>query len=165
MARIGLALAATALGVLAAAVAPLAAAQGTVWKCIDADGRPHYTNVKEEAKGPNCKIVSESKVSTVPAGKAPAAVNTPTPASFPRVDADTQKSRDASRRKILEDELAAELKSLADAKAKLKEQEEVRNGDERNYQKVLDRLKPFQDTVERHEKNVAALQREIANLK
>lgn len=164
MARIGKAVGATAL-VVAAVAAPLAVAQGTVWKCMDADGRSHYTNVKDEAKGPNCKIVSETKVSTVPAGKAPAAVSTPTPASFPRVDKDTQKSRDESRRKILQDELATEQRSLTDAKAKLAEQEAIRNGDERNYQKVLDRLKPFQDTVERHEKNISALQRELANLR
>jgi hypothetical protein len=165
MARIGKALAAAALGVLGAAVAPMAVAQGTVWKCADADGRPHYTNVKEEAKSPTCKVVSETKVSTVPAGKVPSAVSTATPASFPRVDKDTQKSRDDSRRKILEDELANEMRGLSEARSRLAEQEAVRNGDEKNYQKVLDRLKPFQETVDRHEKNVSALQREIANLR
>lgn len=37
---------------------------------------------------------------------------------------------------------------LARAKIALAEQEEVRNGDERNYQRKLDRLKPFQDKVQ-----------------
>ena len=46
---------------------------------------------------------------------------------------------------------------LARAKIALAEQEEVRNGDERNYQKKLDRLKPFQDKVEELQKALDAL--------
>jgi len=152
-----------ALAVTALAAMPLAHAQSTVWKCVDGEGRSHYTNVKEEAKGTGCRIVSEGKVSTVPAAKLAAA--TPTPATFPKVDKDTQKTRDDGRRKILEDELATENRSLDEAKAKLAEQEAIRNGDEKNYQKVLDRLKPFQDTVDRHERNIAALQRELSALR
>ena len=53
---------------------------------------------------------------------------------------------------------------LADARKKLTEQEAIRTGDEKNYQRVLDRLKPFQDTVEVHQKNVEALKRELVNL-
>jgi hypothetical protein len=159
MARLTQTLAAAALGAVAAAVSPLAAAQNTVWKCTDADGRPHYTNVKEEAKAPTCRVVVESKVSTVPASAlAPAAARpnaaaTPTPANFPRVDAGTQKARDESRRKILEDELAAEQRSLSDARAKLTDPSDA------------GQRKPLQETVERHERNIAALQREIGNLK
>ncbi len=53
---------------------------------------------------------------------------------------------------------------LADARKKLAEQEAIRTGDEKNYARVLERLKPFRDSVEVHEKNVEALKREIANL-
>ena len=88
-----------------------------------------------------------------------------TPPNFPRVDKDTQKSRDDGRRRILEDELTTEEKGLSDAKSKLAEQEGVRNGDEKNYQRVLDRLKPYQEAVERHERNVSALKRELAALR
>ncbi len=41
----------------------------------------------------------------------------------------------------------------------------MRHGDERNYQRVLDRLKPFQEAVERHERNVAALKKELGALR
>ena len=41
----------------------------------------------------------------------------------------------------------------------------MRYGDERNYARVQERLKPFQETVAMHEKNIASLQQEIANLK
>jgi hypothetical protein len=81
------------------------------------------------------------------------------------VDPETQRLRDETRRKILESELSVEAKSLADAKVKLAEQETVRNGNERNFQKVIDRLQPYQETVERHERNVMALQQELTRLK
>jgi hypothetical protein len=160
---------------LAAFVAAPALAQDTVWRCSEGDGRQHYTNIKKETEGKNCQVVTK-EVSVVPAPAAAgtrypvpgpvapqgtAATATTTPPGFPRVDRDTQRARDESRRKILQDELATEEKSLADARAKLTEQESVRHGDERNYQRVLDRLKPYQEAVERHERNVAALRKEI----
>jgi septal ring factor EnvC (AmiA/AmiB activator) len=135
---------------------------GTVWKCVEADGRSHYTNIKKDTEGKNCTVVTK-EVSVVPAAKPPAAAAAPP--NFPKVERDTQKARDDGRRKILEDELAAEQQGLADAKAKLTEQESQRFGDEKNYQRMLDRLKPFQDEVERHERNIAALNKELANLK
>ena len=140
---------------------------GTVWRCLEQDGRSaHYTNIKKETEGKQqCTVVTrEVSVVSAPA-PAPRAAATPTPPGFPRVDKDTQKSRDDGRRRILEDELTTEEKGLSDAKAKLAEQEGVRNGDEKNYQRVLDRLKPYQDAVERHERNVSALKRELAALR
>jgi hypothetical protein len=82
-----------------------------------------------------------------------------------RVDASTQRKRDDERRQILEEELAREQDALSEARRALAEQESIRSGDERNYQRVLDRLKPYQETVEMHEKNIASIKREMANLK
>jgi hypothetical protein len=145
-----------------------AQAPGTVWKCIEADGRPHYTNIKKETEGKQCTVVTK-EVSVVPGAQPPQAGRQggaeKSASDFPKVDRDTQKARDASRRRILEDELATEEKGLVDAKAKLAAQEAVRYGDEKNYQRVLDRLKPFQDAVERHERNIAALKKELAGLR
>lgn len=150
---------------IALVATPWASAQGTVWRCLE-DGRAHYTNIKKETEGKTCTVVSRevSVVSALPpsAAVAPASAR---PANFPRVDRETQKARDDTRRRILEDELSAEERSLAEARAKLAEQEGVRNGDERNYQKVLDRLQPLKDTVERHERNVFALKKEISSLR
>ena len=140
---------------------------GTVWRCMEQDGRSaHYTNIKKETEGKQqCTVVTrEVSVVSAPAPQQRSAA-TPTPPNFPRVDRDTQKSRDDGRRRILEDELTTEAKGLSDARAKLAEQEGIRNGDEKNYQRVLDRLKPFQDAVERHERNIAALKKELAGLR
>jgi hypothetical protein len=85
--------------------------------------------------------------------------------SFPKVDGETQKKRDDERRRILETELANEQQQLEEARQKLAEQEAVRTGDERNYQRFLDRVQPFRDTVANHERNIEAIRREISNLK
>lgn len=136
---------------------------GDTFKCIDANGRATYTNMKEEAKGKNCTIVMR-EISVVPATPVPrAAATNPSPAGFPKVDPATQKNRDGARRRILEEELGGEEKALAGAKAELIEQEGIRTGDEKNYQRVLDRLQKYKDEVERHQKNVDALKKELGN--
>jgi hypothetical protein len=100
----------------------------------------------------------------------PAAAQSPAPqggapADRPRVDPVTQRQRDDDRRNILEAELLAEEERLAEAKRQLAEQESIRTGDERNYQRVLERLKPYQEAVAQHEKNISALRQEIGNLR
>ena len=155
--RLGLASALTC-----ALVAP---AWGDTFKCMDANGRATYTNMKEETKGKNCTVVMR-EISVVPATPvARPGTASPSPAGFPKVDPATQKSRDDSRRRILEEELSGEEKALAQAKAELTQQESIRTGDERNYQRVLDRLQKYKDEVERHEKNVQALKKELSNVK
>ncbi|MGH8680529.1 MAG: hypothetical protein ACREVP_03365 [Burkholderiales bacterium] len=137
--------------------------QGTVWKCVEADGRAHYTNIKRETDGKQCTVVTK-EVSVVSPPSRPAAAEK-AGSGFPKVDRETQRTRDESRRRILEDELTAEEKGLIDAKAQLAAQEAVRYGDEKNYQRVLDRLKPYQDAVERHARNISALRKELAGLR
>jgi hypothetical protein len=149
-------------------------AHAEIYECVDGSGNKRFTNIVSEAKG--CKVLNVGPVGpptpaapAVPAtaGKAsPARPSaTPTPANFPRVDAQTQNSRDNDRRRILENELGNEQKLLDQAKKELAAQESTRGGDERNYQRVLDRLEPFKKKVKLHEDNVANLRREIANMR
>jgi hypothetical protein len=151
---------------VAALVFVLAApARGDTFKCIDANGRATYTNMKEETKGKNCSVVMR-EISVVPAvPPARSAAANPSPAGFPKVDPATQKNRDGARRRILEEELSGEEKALVQAKTELTEQESVRTGGEKNYQRVLDRLQKYKDEVELHEKNVEALKKELSNAK
>jgi len=133
----------------------------------DAEGNVTYTNVTE-APPRGAKKVRCFKAASTP----PASTSAPAPPkqkqsgeNFPKVDRDTQRQRDAARRSILEDELAKEQESLQEARRQLEEQESVRLGNERNYQRYLDRVQPFREAVETHERNVQALQRELNNLR
>lgn len=151
------------------AVMPAATALAQVpatYRCLDDNGRSTYTNVKEEMAGKKCTLVSR-EVSVVPAQSAPArppqpSSKAPSPASNAAAKANSASSRATDRRRILMEELSDEEKRLAEAKQKLADQQAVRSGDERNYQRVLDRLKPYVDAVEQHEKNISQLKRELA---
>ncbi len=141
----------------------LFAQSNTVWRCIDSTGRARYTNVAAETAGQQCAVVTREVMvapSPPPAVRAPLA-----PSSTAAADPAAQRSREGARRRILDDELKSEQAALARARELLAEQEGIRNGDERNYQRVLDRLQPFQDSVANHLKNVDALEREINRLK
>lgn len=152
---------------------PAAPAYAEVYKCTDAQGRITYTNDRTLARG--CKALDSGQpVSTVPAPPrraatpprpaAPAASSSAA-AGFPQVSPADQRGRDQSRRQLLEAELASEQDALQAAEAALAEQEAIRLGDERNYQKVLDRLQPFRSRVDLHKRNIDALRGEIARLR
>lgn len=150
------------LSLLLAATATTATAD-TLYKCIDTSGVVLYTNQKSGGK--NCAVLSQDKsVSTYAAPPRPAAHN-PSPSDFPRVSEDAQKGRDSDRRRILEQELTSEQQKLEQARKDLVEGEAERRGDERNYQKYLDRVQQLKDGVALHERNLEALRREMGNLK
>jgi hypothetical protein len=144
----------------------LAASPATadIWECVDESGNKRFTNIKSEAKGCKLLAVSAPNIVVPPPGKAPGKA-APRPADFPRVDGDTQKSRDSERRRILEQELGNEQRLLDQARKELADQESQRLGSERNYQRVLERLEPFKKKVKLHEDNVANLRRELASVK
>ena len=139
---------------------PALAQVETIWSCKDSNGRTHVTNLKEDTVGKDCRIVQQQRVTVVPAAK-PGAKS---PAGFPKETTSDRASSKAKQRDTIERELTQEQSMLADAKKKLADQEAVRSGDEKNYARVLERLKPYKDTVEVHEKNVEALKRELNNL-
>lgn len=155
---------------LALVAAPVARAD--IYKYVDAQGNVNYTNLPANLPSKAERVVVERGSSLVPppdpaagtasgSGKARTA---PTPGSFPRVDGDTQRKRDDQRRAILDNELQAEQRALDQSRQALAEGKEVRLGNERNYQKYLDRLKELQDAVDTHQANIDALQKEIGNL-
>lgn len=141
-----------------------------VYKCVETDPatgetRVTYTNTTQ---GKNCTRLSQDlPVSSVPGARLPKAKAAPTSsgAGFPRVSESDQRKRDNDRRAILEAELEAEENALEAARKELAEADAVRFGNEKNYQRKLDRLKPFQETVEQHERNVEALKKEMRNLR
>ena len=151
------------------AVPAIALGQATeIYKCVDGTGRPLYTSDKRDTNGKKCELVSR-EVNVVP-GQRP---NTGKPTAgasrelgrFPRetpAQAQTAKGR---QREILEKELATEQAALSKARQDLAEQEAVRSGEERNFARVEERLRPFKDNIETHQKNIEALRRELSNLR
>jgi hypothetical protein len=135
-------------------------AQADIWECTDDSGNRRFTNIKAESKG--CKLIDVAPINTMSSGK-PQAASKATPKDFPKVDGDTQRQRDAERRKILDQEMANEQKLLDQARRELSEQESQRLGSERNYQRVLDRLEPYKKKVKLHEDNIASLRRELTS--
>jgi hypothetical protein len=156
--------------VLGLLCAPCAHAQSVTYRCVDANGRSTYTNVKEEMTGKKCTVVSR-EVSVVPAQQfAPqpskGGNGAAKAAGGERVDASTQRNRDETRRKILQEELDSAEKRLTEARQKLTEQDSSRSAEERAMpQRALERLKPYQEEVGREEQNVASLRRELSNLR
>jgi len=128
--------------------------QSQVYKCPDASGRPTYTNIKKDTVGKNCTVVAK-EVQVVPSQ----------PTSSGSTKSSAAVDRNESRRKILESELQNEQQLLSDAQAKLTEQESIRSGDERNYARVQERLKPYQEAVDLHTKNIEQLRGELGRLR
>ncbi|MGH8618580.1 MAG: DUF4124 domain-containing protein [Burkholderiales bacterium] len=143
------------------AVTAIPVARADMWKCTDKEGSVRYTNVKSDAKG--CQAVVLDPLNSVNPGKA--AKSNPGPASFPSVSSAEQKARDGDRRKILDTELSNEERLLAEARKKLKEQEDLRLGSEKNFARVEERLVPFQKQVQLHESNIANIRKEITSLR
>lgn len=136
----------------ALAAAPV---QAELYKCTGRDGHLTYTSIATRG----CKVLrlepSRPAAGAPSRPAAPAAAGT-TPADFPRVDPSTQRARDSDRRRILESELAAELKQLEQAQAA--EQAALRAPQAQAGQSFAERRAL-------HERNVAAIRKEIANLR
>jgi hypothetical protein len=118
-----------------------------IYKCADPDGRVTYSNVPTRS----CRklVLDPVNLAPAPAAKPPAAAaKTPTPGNFPKVDEQTQKSRDGDRRRILENELAAEQKNAEQAKRTLPSRKAIVLPSERmqggaiSGGKVQERLQP-----------------------
>jgi chromosome segregation ATPase len=150
---------------------PLARAQNEIFLCVDEEGRKTYTNTGS-TKG--CKRQDVGPVTTVPAPRVPPSRNVAssntleqraTPANYPRVDGETQRSRDGDRRRILEDELRTEEDRVARLREEFNNGEPERRGDERNYARYQERVQRLQEDIQRGENNIVALRREIASLR
>jgi hypothetical protein len=145
----------------------MAGAQATeIYKCVDSAGRPLYTSDKRDIsdkKYKKCALVSR-EVNVVP-GQKPGAGASRELGRFPRETPSQAATAKGRQREILEKELSTEQAALMKAQQNLAQQEAVRTGNEQNYARVEERLRPFKDNVETHEKNIEALRRELTNLR
>jgi hypothetical protein len=154
--------------VLLVSITGFAQAQGDVFLCVNDNGLKEYKNTGE-TKG--CKRVDLQGVTMIPSPyKRPlvqtaAARASASPSDFPRIDSSTQKARDNDRMQILLDEMKTEEKKLAELKKEFNNGEPERQGNERNYVKYQERVASMKEDIDRTEKNIEALKREIGNLK
>jgi len=131
-----------------AALFVLPAADAEMFKCINPAGKITYSEKKEA--NAQCSPVT-TPINVVPATSAAAPTSRST---------STEGGGNALRGQIAEQERA-----LAEAKKSLAEQENIRLGGEKNYQRVLDRLKPYQDKITEIEKKLAQLREDQAKAK
>ena len=145
-----------------------AQAQGTVYRC---PGPPVlYTDAlsAKEANEKGCRTIEGTPITVLqaPRPRASAAV---APAegvrgADTRVDTQQQRVRDDERRRVLQTELRQAEERLANAQKEFNNGQGERRGDERNYQKYLDRMAELKDNIARYEADVQALKREITKL-
>ena len=159
------------LALLFAAVSLGAQAQGTVYRC---PGPPVlYTDAlsAKEAHEKGCRTIEGTPITVLQSPKPrPSAAAAVPPAAEgqrgaeSRVDAGQQRVRDDERRRVLQTELRQAEERLANAQKEFNNGQGERRGDERNYQKYLDRMAELKENIARHEADIQALKREIAKL-
>jgi len=129
--------------------------EGSTYRCTTSSGAAAYFNVPDA--GSAARRPAPSAVQPAPSG---ATVTAP---GLPRVDAATQKGRDELRRKVLQDELAAEEKLLADSRVQYANGAPPALPEEKSQpQRYAERIGRLREAVQLHERNIEALRRELA---
>lgn len=133
---------------------PLAAARsGEIYQCIE-NGKTVFKNTGNTS---GCKKLAVDPVVVPRLATRPA----PAPPNFPKVAGETQRARDSDKQRILEEELKTQQDRLADLKRVYNNGEPERLGDERNYQKYLDRTQKLKEDIERTEADIQSIRSEI----
>jgi hypothetical protein len=145
----------------AAALPRATVAEGSVmYRCPGNE----YSNTlsPKEAKDKGCKTIEGAPITVIQSERPRA----PSPASGAgtKVDPTDQRARDSDARRILETELRRDEEHLASLKAEYNNGEPERQGNEKNYQRYLDRVADMKAAIARTEGDIAALKREIAKL-
>jgi hypothetical protein len=144
----------------------------TVFRC---PGPPVlYTDAltPQEARDKGCREIEGAPITVIQARPPapPRSVNVPVDGSTAarpndsRIDPQAQRARDSDSRRILENELRREQARLTELRAEYNNGEPERLGNERNYQKYLDRTADLKSSVTRKESDIAAIKRELSKL-
>ena len=148
-------------------------AQAEIYKYVDpVTGAVEYTNqpkkgaVRTNMGDTLSEIPTGNKAARGTTVKVSTTSNLNSGSAAASVDAGTQRTRDGTRRQVLSDELSSEEKMLADAKSGYSNGKPLPFADEGvGSPKYIDRVKQLEKTVRLHERNVASLKQELANLK
>lgn len=132
--------------------------EGTdLYKC-QTQGAMSYFSGPPSAAGSN---VNSKRNPNAPAG----GPRSPTPANFPRVDSATQRDRDDVRKRVLSEELATEVKMMVESEVGLKFGAAPLPDESLTSPKYLDRMAKLRTTVDNHNKNIQALNKELERLR
>jgi len=151
-----------AAAVLALAAAGAQAAEGsTYYQCPGNVFTNTITPKEADSKG--CKAMVTQQPTTIPAPKVRStAAPTPGGSASSKVDSQEQKQRDTDARKILQDELIRAQAQLDALQKEYNNGQPERRGDEKNYQKYLDRTADLKAQIARTESDISAITRELA---
>ena len=161
------------LAISSLAQAQAAATASEVYRC---PGPPvEYTDkiTAQQAKERGCRTIEGAPITVIQAPRRPASAAAAgnggaSPSSATRtearIDPAAQRARDNDARRILGEELRKEEERLATLLKEYNNGEPERRGDERNYQRYLDRVSELKASIARKESDVAALKRELGKL-
>jgi hypothetical protein len=149
-----------AFSAIGAADAPDAS---VMYRCPGNDYKNTITAKEAERLG--CKRLEGAPVTIIQMTKPRPGTGVPAAgASSVRVDPVAQRARDSDARRILETELKTEEDKLAAMQKEFNNGEPERQGDEKNYQKYIDRVSEMRAAIARKQVDIAAIQREIKKL-
>jgi hypothetical protein len=150
--------------------AVLLAGWADIYKCVDEAGHVTYTNTKASGRG--CSLLARDQaVSSVPSGPRPAPLRRPkmvhhrlrrvSPGRYGHPKGARQRPAPHSRRA----NWPTSKKPWMPPDGILPPRSSVRSDERQRYQKALERLQPYKDKMQIHERNIEALRKEIANLR
>ncbi len=132
---------------------------GVMYRCPGND----YNNTlsAKEAKDRGCRTLEGAPITVIQTAKprpVPPASASP---NGSRIDPAEQRARDNDARRILETELQREQERLSQMVAEYNGGQPERQGNEKNYQKYLDRVADMKSAIARKESDIAAIKREL----
>jgi hypothetical protein len=125
-----------------------------------------YTNAlsAKDAKEKGCRTLEGAPVTVISPPKRAGSVGSSPSAAANRIDPQLQRARDSDARRILEGELRREQDRLSYLRKEYNNGEPERLGNERNYQKYIDRTADLKASIARKESDIAAIKRELAKV-
>ena len=111
----------------------------------------------------NTSTTTTTRKSTI--ASAPSAPRAASPSSFPRVDSNTQRERDDVRKRVLTEELATEVRMMVESEVAMKVGSSPMPDESLTSPKYLDRQAKLRNTVDNHNRNIQALNKELERLK
>ena len=138
---------------------------GTMYRCPGND----YNNTLtvKEAKDKGCKTIDGAPITIIQITRQKPSTAAASGASGPaatRIDPAEQRARDNDARRILEAELKREEDRLTFMRTEFNNGEPERRGDEKNYQKYIERVSDMKAALARKENDIVSIKRELAKL-